>query len=62
MFKAVKSFSGVVHMKKGDIKEIRDKAVAEDLLRVGYIEEIGGEEKAVVKRGRKKKEAEEDAD
>lgn len=42
-YKALKSFSGLVSMKKGDIKEIKDQEIANDLLRAGYIEEVGGE-------------------
>lgn len=63
-FKAVKSFSGVINMKKGDVKEIEDNKVAEDLVRVGYVEEVEKEEekKPVAKRGRRKKEAQENAD
>lgn len=48
MYKALISFSGIVSMACGDIKEIRDKAVAEDLLRAGYIEEVKPEVKPEV--------------
>ena len=40
MYKALISFSGLVSMRKGEVGEIADKAVAEDLLKVRYIEEI----------------------
>jgi len=40
MYKALISFSGLVCMSKGQIGEITDKAVADDLLRCGYIEEV----------------------
>ena len=42
-YKALKSFSGLVSMKKGDVKEIKDQEIVKDLLRAGYIEEIGGD-------------------
>jgi hypothetical protein len=40
MFKALITFSGKVSMVKGQVKEINDKEVVEDLLKAGYIEEI----------------------
>lgn len=40
MYKALKSFAGKVSMRKGDVKEINDKGIAEDLLNAGYIEEV----------------------
>lgn len=42
-YKALKSFSGIVSMKKGETKEIKDQEVVKDLLQAGYIEEVGGE-------------------
>lgn len=36
-YKAIVSFSGVVSMAEGEITEIADKAVSEDLLSAGYI-------------------------
>ena len=39
-YKALKSFSGKVNMTKGQIKEIKDEAIAKDLLGVKYIEEV----------------------
>lgn len=36
-FKATKSFSGIISMKKGDVKEIKDENVAKDLLRAGLV-------------------------
>lgn len=38
-YKAVIGFSGEVSMSKGEVRELNDKAVIEDLLRCGYIEE-----------------------
>ena len=43
-YKALKSFSGVVSMKRGEEKNIEDQEVVKDLLRAGYIEEVGGGE------------------
>lgn len=40
MYRALKSFSGKVSMKKGEAKAITDKRVIADLTRAGYIEEI----------------------
>ena len=39
-YKAKVSFSGIVSMSKGEVKEINDKSVVDDLLRAGYIEPI----------------------
>lgn len=40
MYKALISFSGLISMKKGEIKEITDTEIVEDLIKAGYIEEI----------------------
>ena len=40
MYKALISFTGIVTMAVGEVKDIKNKAVAEDLLRAGYIEEV----------------------
>lgn len=40
MFKALVTFSGKVSMAKGQVREIKDEAIIEDLLKAGYIEEI----------------------
>lgn len=40
MYKALVSFAGSVSMTVGEVGEIPDKAVAADLLKAGYIEEI----------------------
>ena len=42
-YKALKAFSGAVSMKRGEIKDIKDQEIVKDLLRAGYIEEVGGE-------------------
>jgi len=38
--KALVSFSGAFSMYKGEIKECSDKAILQDLLQAGYIEEV----------------------
>ena len=40
MYKALKSFSGLVSMTKGQLKDIKDENIKNDLLRCGYIEEV----------------------
>lgn len=40
MYKAKIGFSGIISMKKGEVKEIKDKKIAKDLLNAGYIEEV----------------------
>lgn len=68
--KALESFAGVVSMGRGQIKEIEDKAVCEDLIQAGYVEEVienkiqlTKEEKEALKKAEKeaKKAAEEEA-
>lgn len=46
VYKALISFSGVVSMSKGDVKEIADNSIAKDLLKAGYIAEAKPAEKA----------------
>jgi len=50
MYKALISFSGVISMRKGEVKAITDKAVVADLTRAGYIEEIKPQEKKTAKK------------
>ena len=40
MYRAKIGFSGLINMKKGEVKEIKDKALVKDLLKAGYIEEV----------------------
>ena len=47
MYKALKSFGGIVSMKKGDIKPINDVNIANDLLKAGYIEKVKEEVKNI---------------
>ena len=39
-YKALKSFVGVVSMRRNEVKEIEDQEVATKLLRDGFIEEV----------------------
>ena len=48
-YKAIVSFSGKISMAMGQVREISDQSLADDLLRAGYIiplEAISKEEKA----------------
>lgn len=40
MYKALKSFSGVVSMVSGEVKDIFDPLVVKDLVKAGYIVEV----------------------
>lgn len=40
MHKALKSFSGIISMHEGEVREIDDAELVADLLRAGYIEEV----------------------
>ena len=40
MYRAKIGFSGLITMKKGEVKEIKDKKIVKDLLKAEYIEEI----------------------
>lgn len=39
-YRALVSFSGIISMAMGEIREIDDEPIAKDLLRAGYIEEL----------------------
>jgi hypothetical protein len=43
MYKALISFTGLVSMAKGDVREISDISLANDLLKAGYIEEVSAD-------------------
>lgn len=61
VYRALKSFCGVINMRRGEIKEINNSVVADDLLKCGYIEGLEEEtetEKPAAKRGRKAKQVE----
>jgi hypothetical protein len=40
MYKALTSFSGLISMSKGEVREIKDKEIVKDLLQAKFIEEI----------------------
>lgn len=40
MYKALVSFSGLISMTKGQVREIKDKEIIKDLLKAKYIEEV----------------------
>lgn len=40
LYKAKVSFSGLVSMYKGEIKELTDEEIIKDLLKAKYIEEV----------------------
>lgn len=45
-YRALKTFSGLVSMKKGEEREISDDTIVKDLLRAGYIEDLSAKAKA----------------
>lgn len=49
MYRAKVSFSGIISMAEGEVKNITDEAVANDLLKAGYIEEVKPAEKVTTK-------------
>ena len=40
MYRALTSFSGIISMSKGEVREIKDKEIVKDLLQAKYIDEI----------------------
>jgi len=53
-YRAKVSFSGLVSMAKGEVKEILDSSIVNDLLKAGYIEKAEEEANYVAKAVRKK--------
>ena len=49
MYRALVSFSGLVSMTMGEVKEIKNEKIAKDLLRARYIEEVKAESKVMPK-------------
>ena len=45
MYRALVSFSGLVSMAKGEVREISNLTIVNDLLNAGYIEEVKSEVK-----------------
>lgn len=55
MYKALIGFSGLISMKKNEVREIKDKELIRDLLKAGYIEEVKPAKKEEVKTTKVKK-------
>jgi len=53
--RALVSFSGAFSMYKGEIKECSDKAILQDLLQAGYVEEVKEKPKKDVKSNENKR-------
>lgn len=49
MYKALISFSGLINMAAGEVREISDLAIAKDLIKAGYIMEMKAEPKKTAK-------------
>lgn len=45
-YRALKSFSGLVSMVKGEVRELEDEKIAKDLIKSGYIEDLSEKQKA----------------
>lgn len=52
-YKATISFSGLINMAEGEVREISDQNLAKDLLNAGYIVPVEEEKKAVKKKVKK---------
>lgn len=50
MYKALKTFSGVISMVKGEVRDIDDAEVVADLLRAKYIVDLEEKRKATTKK------------
>lgn len=55
MYKALISFSGKISMVKGQLREIHDEVIVNDLLKAGYIEEVKEEKPEEKKPAKSKK-------
>lgn len=44
LYQATVSFSGIISMARGEVREITDQALAKDLLQAGYIIELKADE------------------
>lgn len=53
LVKALTSFAGKVSMYEGEVREITDKAIVDDLLRAGYVEPEAQEAEIVEKPAKK---------
>lgn len=45
-YRATKSFSGLVSMVKGEVRELEDEKIVKDLLKSGYIEDLSEKQRA----------------
>lgn len=45
-YRATKSFSGLVFMVKGEVRELEDEKIVKDLIKSGYIEDLSEKQKA----------------
>lgn len=54
MYKALKSFGGLISMVEGEFRDISDPIIVNDLVKAGYIQEV----KPAENKGKKKKIAE----
>lgn len=45
-YRATKSFSGLVSMVKGEVRELEDEKIVNDLIKSGYIEDLSEKQKA----------------
>lgn len=55
MYRAVKSFCGKVSMGVGEVREIPDSSIADDLVKAGYVVEITDAKQEAAKPKRKVK-------
>lgn len=44
-YRALRSFSGLVTMVKGEVRDIADEEIAKDLIRAGYIVDLSEKQK-----------------
>lgn len=60
-YRALVSFSGLISMSMGEVREIKDESIVNDLLKAGYIEELKEIKKdedpgdVKIKKGRRKR-------
>lgn len=45
-YRATKSFTGLVSMVKGEVRELEDERIVKDLIKSGYIEDLSEKQKA----------------
>ena len=55
MYRAIKSFSGLIRMTTGEVRDISDPSIVEDLLKAGYIEEFPPKVEEETKKSKAKK-------